>query len=350
VIATSESNYAVEGWLQHFLSGNSEMSVMALDGLWIFIIENWTSVSVFRDQSHASSVFRTRTDATLTKNGAVVLKHEAKATANELDAADNELVDKLFSAAFSQFPMGSNEIVGITTCATETRIHRLFYDTKSEKFRLERYQAYPMNSLEGRVSFLIDIAKICRWIAGITGPISGFHLMFNIRTKTSNDHHVTWCQGGILKEFKHFSNYNGEGGNISDVTIGYINHIHSLNLKNVEWGHPVSGNNRAIMMTRIGRRIEDAIRIKKVSKDNIYNGVVEGLTQLRDIGFAHCDISINNVFVDENGVFLGDLEYLTPLNSPPPHLTRISANSIVSTAQELDILQLKTFALELQRL
>ena len=123
VIATSESNYAVEGWLQHFLSGNSEMSVMALDGLWIFIIENWTSVSVYFDQSHASSVYRTRPDATLMKNGAVVLKHEAKATATELNNADDESVDKLFSDAFSQFPMVSNEIVGI---------HRLFYNTESE--------------------------------------------------------------------------------------------------------------------------------------------------------------------------------------------------------------------------
>jgi hypothetical protein len=73
---------------------------------------------IHRDQAHSSSVPRTRPDAAICKNGAVVLKHEAKAVANDLDEAEEDLVDKLFPEALKQFPQGSEEILGIITCAS----------------------------------------------------------------------------------------------------------------------------------------------------------------------------------------------------------------------------------------
>jgi serine/threonine protein kinase len=52
--------------------------------------------------------------------------------------------------------------------------------------------------------------------------------------------------------------------------------------------------------------------------------VSKGLEELHAIGFAHCDVCIANVFIDFNGiVFLDDLEYLTPINDPPPHETSL---------------------------
>jgi predicted unusual protein kinase regulating ubiquinone biosynthesis (AarF/ABC1/UbiB family) len=88
------------------------------------------------------------------------------------------------------------------------------------------------------------------------------------------------------------------------------------------------------MITRVGRRISDALR-DGISKQVIYDGFVAGVKQLHAHGFAHCDISISNVFVDDKGLaFLVDLEYLTPLNDPPPHKTRIPIGSYVSTVSD----------------
>ena len=73
------------------------------------------------------------------------------------------------------------------------------------------------------------------------------------------------------------------------------------------------------------------------------------LDELHSLGRAHCDLSLNNVFIDDAGVvFLGDLEYLSPLNDSPafvnidrlPHGT-VSAS--VKTALELDNLHFQRF-------
>lgn len=348
VHARSDISHAVEGWLLHQLSGNSEMSVTTLDGHWILFVENCCAASVHRDQVHASSVTKTRPGATICKNGAVVIKHEAKAVAADLDEAEEELVDKLFPEAVRQFPFGSQEIVGITTSASEVKLYRVYFDKEANAFNEDVLRTYPMNSFDGRISFIIDVAKICRWIVGVIGPNLKFHLVFNVRTETKNKHHITWCKDGLLKEFKRHNKRYRVGGNVSQQSMTYIHHVHSLKLPNVEWGRPVGGSDNAVMITRVGRRVIDAIR-DGVSKLDIYNGVVAGLQQLHAHGYAHCDISINNVFVDDNGAFLDDLEYLTPVKDSPPHQTRIPANTNATTAEELDDLQLKSFALELQR-
>ena len=141
-------------------------------GLWILFIECCCSASVFRDQVHSSSLFRTRPDATICKKGAVVIKHEAKASLPEMDNAENELLDKLSPQAVSQFPRGSKEIVGITTCATLVRMYRIYFDDSTNSFKQKLLKEYPMNFMSSRISFIIDIAKLCRWIIGISGPNS----------------------------------------------------------------------------------------------------------------------------------------------------------------------------------
>jgi serine/threonine-protein kinase RIO1 len=350
VYARSDISHAVDGWLLHQLSGNSEMAVTTLDGHWILFIENCCAASIHRDQAHSSSVPRTRPDTTICKNGAVVLKHEAKAVANDLDEAEEELVDKLFPEALKQFSQGSEEIVGITTCASEVKLYRIYFASESKTFNKDVLQSYPMNSVDGRISFIIDIAKLCRWIVGVVRPNSKFHLVLNVRTETKNKHHITWCKEGLLKEFKRYKKTSRDGGNVSQQSMAYIHHIHALKLANVEWGRPVQGSEHAVMITRVGRRVSDALR-DGMLKQVIYDGVVAGVQQLHAHGFAHCDISISNVFIDDKGLaFLDDLEYLTPLKDPPPHKTRIPTGSDVSTAEQLDYRQLETFSLELQSL
>jgi hypothetical protein len=347
--ARSGISHAVDGWLLHQLSGDSEMAVTTLDGLWILFIENCCAAEIYRDQAHSSSIAKCRPDATICKNHAVVLKHEAKALATDLAEAENELTEKLFPEALLQFPFGSQEIVGVTTSASIVKMYRVFHHHLTKDFQAEILQTYSMNSIDGRISFIIDVAKLCRWIAGINRPNKKFHLILNVRTLTPNQHHITWCKDGLLKEFKIHSRKRRQGGNLSSQMMTYMQLIHSLHLNNVEWGRPVEGNDAAVMITRVGRRIQDAI-LDGTAKRDIYDGVVEGLKQLHEAGFAHCDISVNNVFVDVHGVFLDDLEYLTPTTDLPPHQTRIPAGTRAETALELDNLQLQTFALELDRL
>jgi len=65
---------------------------------------------------------------------------------------------------------------------------------------------------------------------------------------------------------------------------------------------------------------------------------------LHGLGVSHCDICVDNVFVDFEGdtVFLGDLEYVQDCESPAPTGLRRS-DSRATNGSELDILQLIAF-------
>ena len=79
--------------------------------------------------------------------------------------------------------------------------------------------------------------------------------------------------------------------------------------------------------------------------------VQEAVRQLHSLGIAHCDICVDNVFVNVVGnvVFLGDLEYCQLLVNPPPIGIR-RADSRARTAGELDLIQLDKFSDELELL
>jgi len=87
-----------------------------------------------------------------------------------------------------------------------------------------------------------------------------------------------------------------------------------------------------------------------LTKDTMILQVKEGLDELHSIGLAHCDISVSNVLIDDNGVvFLDDLEYLTPINNPAPHHTRLPVGATaeqVENAQRLDDFQFQVFKTE----
>ncbi len=95
----------------------------------------------------------------------------------------------------------------------------------------------------------------------------------------------------------------------------------------------------------MNHRTENADISSKYMKDVLIGKAVQktvglpdkialGVKELHEIGFAHCDISLNNIFVEfgTNVVFLDDLEYLTPILDKPPHLTRISFDLEPATA------------------
>ncbi len=107
------------------------------------------------------------------------------------------------------------------------------------------------------------------------------------------------------------------------------------------------------MMTTIGTRLSSALSSGVVNRDAVWGQIQCAVAELHAIGFAHCDISGNNAFIDDDGiVFLADLEYLTHVSAQPPHLTRLSTTSVdaILTASDLDSSQLTTFQNELYRM
>lgn len=195
----------------------------------------------------------------------------------------------------------------------------------------------------GRIDFL-DIIKLCRWFVTVQGPrvrncSQRFHLVPGVRTRTSNDHFITWTRGGLLKEFRTRPT-SQPGGQVAPETMALIRRVHALRLENVEWGEAVVNNENAVLITRMGRRVLSALNTNVVTSQQIIDGVRSALQQLHDIGLAHCDISLSNVYVDDdNAVSLVGLEYLTPVDDPPPHFTRIPQDGRPESALKLDEMQ-----------
>ncbi len=74
------------------------------------------------------------------------------------------------------------------------------------------------------------------------------------------------------------------------------------------------------MVTRIGNRLVDVIWENKATRDAAWAQVKEDVTQLHDVGLAHCDIYVDNVHADAEKVVLSD-DFLTPIEDCPQHMT-----------------------------
>jgi hypothetical protein len=203
-------------------------------------------------------------------------------------------------------------------------------------------QQYSVEEISGRIDFTVDLFNIVRWIMSQTNPIENFHLTPEVRVKTRNGHHVTLIQNGLLKEF--------DKSKLNSIKLDIIRQIYQLGLPNVEHGIV---NHVSITITRVGSQLKDIIRKHSRNKDEIYNQVKMGIEQLHANGFAHCDICLDNIFVDslENGgnIFIGDLEYCRLVNDVPPVDIR-RADKRARTAGDLDELQLLNFKDELARI
>lgn len=193
------------------------------------------------------------------------------------------------------------------------------------------------------MSFVVLLTILVRWILSLSAPREEFHLIPGIRLKTRNGNHVTFLADGILKEFKN----NACVDTIRDIYAQvrhYENGQWRIRLPNVEWGR---ANCNSITIERVGKRLVDAMREYGLGKPDVLRQVEAGINQLHGIGFAHCDLCTDNIFVDEEGVvFLGDLEYCTKGTSPPPtNLRRLDARA--TTAGQLDRFQFEKLDEEL---
>jgi hypothetical protein len=346
VRAEGDSAIHIDIWLSHQICGQADVAVMSLDFGWLYIIESICNAVILRDQTSESSTLNTRHDATVTVFEAVVLKHEAKYSASNLSLAKTELTEKLFDGAQNLFPLGNLEIIGIVTSATNCEIHRIYYNIDDHSFKTDPLENFNVNSIENRVRFIVTIIKLCRWIITCRGPNKGFHLYPGVRTETSNKHHVTWIKEGILKEFRMPNRKRTNDTLTTETQIDKICKVHGLKLKHVEWGY--SHTSGSVIITRVGYRLKDAIRNEVTTKKQAIEDVKAGLEELHQNDFAHGDVRIDNVFVDQNGIsFLDDLEYLTAIDEP----SRFESydDITVENAKHLDMLMFNRFAIDLMR-
>jgi hypothetical protein len=351
-LADSEYKYVLEEKMRGVSvgGGDSETTVVIDNGGWLkLIILSFSGgiVTYFNDKD-ASSVVRLRPEVVLYRNGAMFMKIEQKASQHDLMIAREELVDKLSNDACRVFPRGAGSMIGLASAGklidlvaiTHVR-HRVFECQLQAQFNVE--------SLEGRVKFLVSLVKLLRYVVTVDGPNSSFHLVPGIRRKTPTRHHITWIREGLLKEFRHLQ---------SPQQMEWIKSIYDAKLDHVEFGE-IQDFRGVTLVQRIGRTLKDCIRDNTVSKQAAYDQIEMGIRELHAVGFAHCDICVSNCFVDDvNGptpvVFLVDLEYVRPVDmpSPPhPHNSRLPLGTVLPpTAEELDRLQLQTIRLEIARL
>jgi hypothetical protein len=341
VHGTAEYQSSVDCWMEHQQVGESEVAVTSLDSNWINVIQKCVQIAILRDQHDPSSMPYLRPDATLQRQGATFMKVESKPSPLALPSAREELVGKFYRGATEVFPQGSMSMLGILTTPTQIELHRITYDNHFNRFDTVLIREYDVSAVGGRLSFIVDIFKLCRWVASITSPNQVFHLVPNLRTETPNHHHITWCAQGLMKEYRITS---ANAARFS-VMLQRMEQVYNATLPHVEWGRRIVDTNN-IMITRIGRRLRLCIMNGTVSRQQAISEVELGLQELHKLGFAHCDVWIENVFVDQNNVvFIDDLEYLVPLQDPPiAHNYRLPAGAVIpTTGLDLDKAQFLAF-------
>jgi hypothetical protein len=333
-----EYEASLDSWLNHHvLNYTSEQSTVALDALWQNVLKRLCILTVLLDEHDSSSLPSKRPDFTALYNNMIVMKGEAKATEQDMQSMSDELINKFHGTAYKSFPRGSNSIPAVMTCVNALNLFAITFNEYGT-YGLTLIQSYDFSSISGRVSFSIDLIKICRWIISQTMPIGKNHLVPTVRTRTPNGHHVTFQRDGIFKEFHHSK---------IPCYLDLIRIVYDHQLEYVEHG---KANGKSVTILRVGSRLKDVVTL--VDKVVIFEQIKAGIIELHNLGFAHCDICAENVFVEFFGkdykAFLGDLEYLQPMALAPP--IGLNRSHEVSSAEDLDWRQFAVFSEELAKL
>jgi serine/threonine protein kinase len=169
-------------------------------------------------------------------------------------------------------------------------------------------------------------------------PIKRFHLIPHVRKKTNNRHFVTWNGLSIIKEFKH--NYHA---------LELISKIYDLKLPNVEHGQ-VLAKSQSIEITRVGVKLSTRIK-EGYCKEQAVAQIKLGIEQLHQNGYAHGDISLDNIFVDDaNVVFLDDLEYVCLKTTEVPPAKLPHGRERMMTMEQYDLMRCDFVELEIRKL
>ena len=311
--------------------------MVAADLLWQGILGKLCNLTLLLNQKDPSSQLKLRPDFTGLFNNILVIKGEAKTESIEIPTAISELIEKFHSTAHLMFPRHCPIIPGIASSRQIISLHQIFYDSVNSLYQQELVDTYRVLERNERRRFIEDIFKIAIWIVSQISPLQFFHLVTNVRIQTRNQHHITLMRDGIVKEFHHKAD--------RQIPMEIIRKIYNAKLVNVEQG---TANCSTVTITTVGRRLRDVLSSGKLEKSFVFAQVQEAVMQLHGLEIAHCDICVDNVFVNVVGdvVFLGDLEYCQLMTNPPPIGIR-RADSRARTAEALDLLQLDMFKDEL---
>jgi len=337
----AEYTQSIDIWLGHrLISYSSERAVVILDGMWQTLFKSLAMADILLDEFDASSKSRYRPDFTVMNNGVLVMKGEAKATLTNMMASCGDLISKFHPSAYKLFPRGSSSIPAVLTCNEKVQLFSLSHYNRN--FSMNLVKQYDVTEIPGRAEFISDVFKLLIWTVSQLEPVEGFHLAPGVRTRTRNGHHVTSIKDGILKELDHHK--------LLEIKIDLIRQVYSLKLPNVEFG---TVNGTSFTITTVGSRLSDAIRARHLDKEDVFAQVSHAVHQLHRNGIAHCDICVDNIFVDslEDGgqIFLGDLEYCCEIDSEPrPDIRR--ADYRARSAGDLDDIQLIKLKNELVKL
>jgi hypothetical protein len=332
---------AIDMWLHHrLLSFTSVQAVVVLDSMWQIMYKDISMAAIYLDENNWSSTMRLRPQFTAVLQGALVLKAQATTGSVDLTIIRDDLISKFHKMSYKQFPRGCSSIPAILTCNEKVQLFSLSYFRKV--YRMNLVKQYNVDILSGRVEFISDLFRILLWTISQVDPVEGFHIPPGVQLKTRNGHHITLTAAGLLKEHCP-SEERGE------MSMEFIERVYSLQLGNVEHGTVKGGT---CTITRVGARLEDALRAGWLNRADVHAQVALGVEQLHANGIAHCDICVDNLFVDsaEDGgrVFLGDLEYCCSKDSKPPTGLRRS-DPRAETAEALDHIQLFNLRDELAR-
>jgi hypothetical protein len=335
---------SVDTFLDYPLVGSSEVSVWGLTNSFLHVLTTCFEggMNVYRNQKDPSSQCALRPDDALYYNGAHVLRIQSKTETTDLN--ENELIDKLAPDAHLQFPRGCDEILGMCTSTRVARVYRIKYHPGDGTYSVTLLESFGFSTLQNRVGFLVFLAKYFRSVASVRGPTVFSHLIPGIRMRTPNGHHVTYTVDAsglacIRKEFNLQAN----------IPLNHMATVFQAKLPNVEWGRVTSRRAKTVELVRVGFTLKQALRDRLISVDGVIQNIRDALDQLHSIGFAHCDVKMDNVFVDRKApyvAFLGDLEFLRPANGPPPESIRIPTGCNPRTALELDEAQFTRFCRE----
>jgi hypothetical protein len=318
----------------------SETGVIASDMNWQAVLAKVCNLTILLNQKDASSLPKLRPDFTGLLNNMLVIKGEAKSDSVNIPTAISELIDKFHATAHLMFPASCPVIPGIVSSRQLISLHRIYFDGMSQRFCEDLVAKYQILERNERIRFIQDIFKLAIWIISQTHPSKFFHLVTNVRNTTKNGHHMTLQRDGILKEFKQSDN--------KLIPMELIRAIYGAKLPNVEQGVV---NYTSVTITTVGRRLQDSIRSCGLSKSVVLQQVQAAVEQLHGLGIAHCDICVDNIFVNviDNVVFLGDLEYCQVMEDPAPTGIR-RADRRARAGRDLDLIQLDKLRDELASL
>ena len=355
-----DDEFKLYEWILRTKTLLSERDVIYRDVYWIEALRAFLNFFCYSDMSDITSPYsKKRPDSIFTYNNCQFLRYEAKLSHTQIEEAETQIKDSFFPDSFNSFPEGAKSIIGIVSTATTINIYlidaeKVRFDKhnpqifNANEYKLKLYKSFTVTTCDERLLFFIEMLKILRWVSAIKGPNGHFHLTPNEIVKTPNGHTVQWVNGCIIKTFN-MDKTNQE-------QLDRMKEVYAKNLFNIEWGEFCFNKTHIVKITRIGTPLMILLSKKKIKPDEALRQIDNGIAQLLELGYVHCDLKLSNIYARYEGeerdgltVFLGDLEYLSNPDEPAPNVeccnpnvsnssSRLNKRKLIS-AEELHNLQ-----------